>query len=132
MSFTGSVHWQYSDPVGTAHPSGMGPATGYGIDDCSGGWLMAESWQERKKTRKARKKAAEAQAAANMRLVAQARAIGKLPREPEPEKPQVPIIGRQRGKKRYNLGRTGIGSGKRIPKRVTAVVSGGLPGLGKK
>jgi hypothetical protein len=53
---------------------------------------------------------------------------GKLPPEPEP----VPIIGRQQEKKRYNVGRAGIASGKRVPKRVTSVVRGGLPGLGKR
>jgi hypothetical protein len=39
---------------------------------------MTESWQERKKMRVARKKAAEAQAAANMRLVAEAADAGRL------------------------------------------------------
>jgi hypothetical protein len=40
---------------------------------------VAESCQERKKTRKTRKADAEARAAKNMRLVAQARAASKLP-----------------------------------------------------
>jgi hypothetical protein len=42
--------------------------------------LVAESWQERKKTHKGRKADAEALAAKNMRLVEQAKAAGTLPR----------------------------------------------------
>jgi len=49
------------------------------VKDGDVGGLVAESWQERKKTRKTRKADAEARAAKNMRLVARARAAGKLP-----------------------------------------------------
>jgi hypothetical protein len=86
------------------------------------------SWQERKKTHKARKEAARARAAANMRLVADAQAAGKLPRvsegvlarvraagnqpqpleKPESGKTQAPNIGRQQNKKRDNSGKAGV------------------------
>jgi hypothetical protein len=90
----------------------------------------SDSWQERKKSRKARKEAAQARAAANMKLVSDASAAGKLPRageevlarvraagkqpqsvnKPEPRKAQG-VIGRQQRKNRANGGKAGVATG---------------------
>jgi hypothetical protein len=112
---------------------------------------MAESYQERKKTRVARKKAAEAQVAANKELVATAtearkkaaafraaalkKSLAKVAEARptlDPEKPKIPIVGRQQATKRYAYNPPKPESGKRIPKRITSVVSGGLPGSKKR
>ena len=76
---------------------------------------MAESWQDRKKTRRTRKAAAEALAAANMRMVARARAFGVLARVSEETLERVraagkPLVADQKSAVRAA---SGVKSGKR-------------------